>query len=875
MGLCRRIINLARRNKLDREIERELSFHIDERVDELVALGMAKREARLRASRQFGNYALQKERTRDVDIHVWLEALLKDVHYAIRGLRKNPGFSAIAICMLALGIGANSAIFSTLDAVVLRPLPYADPDRVMMVYEDASAIGFAKNTPAPANYIDWREQNHVFTGMAATRGRSVSITGDSAPEQLYGLAVTPNFFSVLGVQPLIGRVFTETEDRDAAQVVVISYSLWQRRYAGEASVLNRSIVLNEARYTVIGVMPRDFVYRDHDREFWLPINVTPAFRAQRGNHFLSVVARLKPGKTLQSASEEMRTIANRLKEQYPGQNRYSGAIVVPMKEDVLGTTRTILLVLMAAAGCVLLIACANLASLLLSRAVARKRELSIRSALGAGRGRLIRQMVTEGAVLSFAGGTIGLGLSVAAMRILERMTPLGLPATARPAIDVRLLGFTLTLSLVTGLLFSIVPAFHAARSSLNDTLKQGGRSGSDARSQRTRDVLVVLEVAAALVLLIGAGLMIQTMANLRAVDLGFESDHVLTMRTALGPKYNDPVQRLEYYQRVLEQTSVLTGVGGAAFASVLPFQSFGNTRGFQIEGEAPDLNFSPDALFRIGSGSYLQTLGVKLREGRLFDARDTSSSTPVIVINETFARHFWPKESAIGHRISVNSPNPVWRTVIGVVADVQERGYGLWMKPGVYVPAAQPVDIGGYSVDYLVVRTKDAPTTAIELVRKVIAGVDPEQPVSNVQTMNEIVDENVADRRQQMTLLGCFAGLALLLASIGLYGVMAYSVSQRIREIALRMALGASASSVTGMVVRHGIGLIGGGLLVGLLSSWATTRVLKNLLYGVSSTDPRTFGVVALLLTLIGLSACWLPARRATRVDPIVILREE
>lgn len=810
-----------------------------------------------------------------MDIHVWLEALLQDVHYAIRGLWKNPGFAAVAICALALGIGANSAIFSTLDAVVLRPLPYADPDRVMMVYEDASDIGFAKNTPAPANYIDWREQNHVFTDMAATRGRSVSLTGDGPPEQLYGLAVTPNFFSVLGVQPLMGRVFTEAEDRDAAQVVVISYSLWQRRYAGDASVLNRSIVLNDARHTVIGVMPRDFAYRDHDREFWLPINVSPAFRAQRGNHFLSVVARLKPGASVQGASEEMAAIANRLKQQYPDQNRYSGAAVVPMKEDVLGTTRTILVVLTAAAGCVLLIACANLASLLLSRAVARKRELAIRSALGAGRARLIRQMVTEGAVLSFAGGTIGLGLSLAGMKILERMVPLGLPTTARPTIDVRLLGFTLILSLVTGVLFSIVPAFHAARVSINETLKQGGRSGSDARSQRTRDVLVVLEVAAALMLLIGAGLMIQTMANLRAVDLGFESDHLLILRTALGPKYNDPVKRLGYYQRVLEQTSALPGVSGAAFASMLPFQSSGNTRRFQIEGVAPDLNFSPDALFRIGTGSYLQTLGVKVREGRLFDDRDTGSSTPVIVINETFARHFWPGEPAIGHRISVSFPNPVWRTVVGVVADVQERGYGLWMKPGAYVPAAQPVDIGGYSADYLVVRTKKAPTTLIEPMRKVITGVDPEQPVSNVQTMNEIVDENVADRRQQMTLLGSFAGLALLLASIGLYGVLSYSVSQRRREVALRMALGATPSKVTGMVVRHGIGLTGGGLLIGLLSSWAATRVLKNLLYGVSSTDPKTFGVVALLLTLVGLAACWIPARRATHVDPIVVLREE
>ncbi len=798
--------------------------------------------------------------------------LFADLRYGLRLLRQAPGFTLIAICALALGIGANTAIFSTLDAVILRALPYEDPDRVMMVFEDASSIGFARNTPAPANYIDWRDQNHVFTDMAATRGKSMSITGDGSPEQVYGHAVTSNFFSVLGVRPLMGRTFTEEEDRNAAQVVVISYSLWQRRYAGDASVLNRPILLNDSRYAVIGVMPRDFVYRDRDRDFWIPINITPAFRAQRRSHFLSVVARLKPRVTVRQASDDMLAIANRLKQQYPDENRYTGAVVVPIKEDLLGKTRTVLLVLMAAAGCVLLIACANLASLLLARAVSRKREMAMRAALGAGRGRLIRQMVTEGALLSLTGGALGLGLSLAGMRVLAGLVPLGLPVTARPTVDPRLLLFTLLVSLITGVLFSIVPAIQAARASLNDALKQGGRSGPDVRGRTTRDALVILEVAAALVLLAGAGLMIQTMAKLRAIDLGFQSDHLLTLRTALGPKYNDQVKRLDYYQRVLDRTAVLPGVESAAFASTLPFQSIGNTQGFRIEGVAPDLSFSPDALFRTGTSTYLQTLGVKLREGRLFDARDTSSSSLVLVINETFARHFWPKEPAIGHRISVSFPDPVWRTVIGVVADVQERGYDLWMKPGIYAPTAQ---MEGWTPDYLVVREKNDPTALTPAIRRVIAAVDPEQPVSNVQTMNEIVDQNVADRRQQMILLGAFAGLALVLASIGLYGVLSYSVTQRSREIGLRIALGATASSVTRLVVGHGIALTGAGLLLGLLGSWAATRALKNLLYGISTTDPATFSAVAALLLLIALAACWIPARRAARLDPIVVLREE
>ena len=801
-----------------------------------------------------------------------MPTFLADLRYGLRLLRRAPGFTVIAICALALGIGANTAIFSTLDAVLLRPLPYEDPDRVMMVYEDASSIGFARNTPAPANYFDWRAQNHVFTDMAATRGHSMSLTGDGSPEQIYGLMVTPNFFSVLGVRPLIGRTFTDEEDRDAAQVAVISYGLWQRRYSGDASVLNRPILLDDARYTVIGVMPRDFVYQDRDRGFWIPINITPAFRATRGSHYLSVVARLKPDATLERASDEMVAIANRLKQQYPDENRYTGAVVVPIKEALLGNTRIELLVLMAAAGCVLLIACANLASLLLARAVVRKRELAVRAALGAGRGRLIRQMITEGAMLSLAGGTLGLGLSLAGMKILEGLVPLGLPSTARPAVDLRLLGFTLVLSLFTGLLFSIVPAIQAARASLNDALKQGGRSGADVRGRATRDALVVLEVAIALVLLTGAGLMIQTMAKLRAVDLGFRADHLLTMRTALGPNYSDKVKRLGYYQRILQQTTALPGVESAAFASTLPFQSIGNTRGFRIEGVAPDLSFSPDALFRCATSTYLQTLGVKLREGRLFDGSETPTSAPVLIINETFARHFWPKEPAIGHRISVDYPNPKWRTVIGVVADVQERGYDLRMKPGIYVPATQ---MDGWTPDYLVIRSQVSPLALTPAVRRVIAAVDPEQPVSNVQTMDQIIDANVAVREQQMTLLGAFAGLALLLASIGLYGVLAYAVTQRSREIGLRMALGANAANVTRLVIGHGIALTGGGLIIGLMGAWAGTRALKNLLYGVSATDPATFAAVAALLTLVSLAACWIPARRACRVDPIVVLREE
>jgi predicted permease len=803
-----------------------------------------------------------------------MRTLFADLRYGLRLLRQSPSFAAIAIVALALGIGANTAIFSTLDAVVLRALPYHEPDRVVMVFEDSSHIGFPNNTPAPANFFDWKTQNHVFIDMAAIRYRGMSITGDGTPEQLKGQAVTANLFSVLGVTPLIGRTFSDEEDCDGAQVVVISYGLWQRRYQGDSSRINQPILLNGTRYTVLGVMPRDFVFRDRERDFWVPIHFTPADHAIRSSHYLSVVARLKPGATLDLARQEMTAIAKRLEQQYPNDNYRVGAVVIPIKEDLLHNTRLELLVLMSAAGCVLLIACANLASLLLARAAARKKELAVRAALGAGRARLIRQMITEATMLALAGGVLGLAFAQAGMTILARLVPTGLPNTARPSIDARLLLFTLAISVLTGLIFSVIPAIQAARASVNDALKQGGRSGADTRGRNTRDALVVLEVAAALVLLTGAGLMIQTMARLRAVDLGFHSDHLLTMRTALGPKAKDPVKSTDYLDRVLAQVNVLPGVESAAFVSTLPFQSIGNTRGFMVDGRPIDQEYSPDALFRVGSVNYLETIGVKLTEGRLFTASDRNESAPVLIVNETLARHYWPKESAIGHHISFGSPNGrISRTIVGVVADVQERGYDIAMKPGVYVPISS-LDFD-WGPDTLVVRTKGEPTALAPAVRRVIASVDPQQPVSDLRTMDEIVDLNVADRQQQMTLLGAFAALALILASIGLYGVLSYSVTQRSREIGLRMALGASASSVIRMIVGRGLALTGAGLAIGLVTAWFATRALKNLLYGVAATDPTTFAMVASLLAIIALIACWAPARRASRVDPITVLREE
>jgi predicted permease len=799
--------------------------------------------------------------------------ILSDVRYGVRLLRQSPVFGAIAVLALALGIGANTAIFSTVQALLLRSLPYQDPDRLVMLWEDASFASFPRNTPAPGNYTEWQKQNTVFTGIAATRGAVANLTADGPPEQIIGRRVTANFFQVLGRAPLIGRAFTEEEDRTNPNLAILSYGLWQRRYAGDPGVVNRSILMNGIQYTILGVMPRDFVFRNRDIDFWAPINFSPADLVEHGSHYLNVVARLKPGVTVGQAREEMNAIAQRLALQFPDNARV-GIVVVPMREELLGKLRLAVLVLMGAAGCVLLIACANLASLLLARAVARRREMAVRSALGAGRARLIRQMVTEGLLLSITGGILGLAIARLGMSVLLKLVPNSFVADGNH-LDPSLLVFTMALSLLTGVLFSIVPAIQISRTSLNDALRQGGRGGIGGRRAITRDALVALEVAAALVLLVGAGLMLQTLARLRAIDIGFRSDHLLTMRTILPRnKYRSPESRVAFFDRVMEGVRALPGVESAAYNSTLPFLSTGNTQSYDVEGQKPLPGDPRDAMLRVGDAEYLKTLGVRVAEGRLPDRRDNAAAAPVIVVNETFARRYWPHETALGHRVALGGKAPVWRTVVGVVKDVRERGYEMEMKPGVYIPYQQITDTWAQP-ENLIVRVKGDPAALSGAVRRVIAAVDPEQPVAAVRTMDEILDLEVEDRTQQMTLLSAFAGLALLLASIGLYGVLSYAVTQRSREIGLRMALGATARSVQAMVVGRGLALTGVGLVAGLALAAIGTRSMKSMLYGVDALDPATFAAVSALLCAISVLACWIPARRASRLDPIVVLRDE
>jgi putative ABC transport system permease protein len=801
-----------------------------------------------------------------------LRGISADVRYGFRLLRRTPGFTTIAVLALALGIGANTAIFSAVNAAFLKALPYHDSDRLVMLWQDASFVGYPRATVTPADYSDWKRQSRGFSGMAAMRVVGASLTADGPPEQLGGQAITAGFFDVLGVQPSIGRVFTEDEDRARAQVALISYGLWQRRYQGDPAMVGRTIPLNGAQFTVIGVLPRGFIFQGRTSDFWVPASMTPATLANRDSHLLNVVARVKPEFTVAQARQDLRAVIRKLQDQGLFDKR-SDVAVIPLREDLLGNTREALLVLLGAAGCVLLIACANLANLLLSRSMVRRREMAVRAALGAGCGRLVRQMMTESVILSLAGGGLGLGFAFAAMRMLARLVPATMPETSVPTMDGGLLAFTVALSVLTGLVFSIVPALQTARVSLNEGLKQGGRGVSRAGSAM-RDGLVVAEVASAIVLLVGAGLLFRTMANLRGIDVGFRSDHLLTMR-ATPPRAMTHTERINYYDRVIAAVLALPGVDNAAFVSNLPFQQAGDSRAFQIDGLAlPKNGPVPLSLYRTGTNDYLKTLGVRVLAGRLFEPSDGGSSVPVVAITETFAREFFREQNPLGHRITVTEPNSPARTIVGVVSDVHERGYEQATIPGIYLPIAQAPDAHSVPQD-LVVRTKGDPLALAEAVRRIIWNTNPRQPVTQIRAMDEWIDLDVADRKQQTTLLGAFAALALLLASIGLYGVLSYSVAQRRREIGVRMALGASRANVTGAIVRHGMQVTLVGLITGFGLSWVATRTIGKLLYGVRPSDPATFAGVAFVLTGVALGACWMPARRASRVDPMLVLREE
>ena len=792
---------------------------------------------------------------------------------AIRQMRRNPGFFSVALAALALGIGANTAIFSAVEGVLLRPLPFADASKLVMVWEDASYLGFAQNTPALGNFVDWRAQNQVFTDMAAMRFSNASLNGDQAPEQALGRRVTPNFFDVLGVQPAVGRPFTAEEDATGRKVVVLSYPLWERRFGRDASVIGRSILMDGEATTVVGVMPRGFFFPDNQTDYWTPASFTPKQLAVRTQHFLEVVARMKPGVTRERAQHDMDVIAKRLQQQYPDTNLNIGAVVVPIRKQFAGDTGTGLWVLQVAAVLVLLIACSNLANLLLARAAGRRREIAVRLALGASRGQIAAQLVTESLLLSVGGGVAGLVVGRLCWSVFKNLVPSQIAGEGF-SLNAPLLLFTAAVSILAGMFFGLVPALRATDVSLQESLKEGGRAGESRGGLRLRDTLVVAQFAMAFALLVGAALMIETLWNLRSVDMGFRADHLLTMGVPLPEKKYDTNEKIRvFYRDVLDHARALPGVKSVGFGSDVPFTSVGDTEGYAIEGAPPTLpGQDNDALYREVTAGYLETIGGTLLEGRSLEDRDVESSQPVVVVNEFLAKRHWPGQDPVGKRLKLTGSKEPWRTVVGVVKDIRERGLLLEMKPAVYVPVNQVDNPSPY---FMVARTAQEPGSAANALRGAVWAVDSERPVAFIRTMDQLMEENVADRARPMMLLGIFAALALVLACIGVYGVLAYSVAQRTREIGLRMALGARPGDVTRMILGRGlrlsaVGLVAGAALAGLLGI-----LLRTLLFGVTPAAPLVYAGTAGTLIVVALAACVIPAQRAARVDPVVALRDE
>jgi len=807
-----------------------------------------------------------------------METLWQDLRFGLRQLLSKPGVTLIAVLSLALGIGANTAIFSLVDAVLLRPLPFHEPDRLVMVWEDATQVGFPRNTPAPANYADWKSQNKTLEDMAALNWRNYALTDEGEPEKVEAQGVTANFFSLLGVKPLLGRSFTADEDKEGAdRVALISYGLWQRRFGGDPALVGKEILLDGQKRTVLGVMPAGFQFLSKETGLWVPMAFSAEDLANRGGHYLTVVARMKPGVTLTAASADIAAVTRRINQDHPMHGFELGSVVISLREQLAGDVRISLIVLLVAVGCVLLIACANIANLLLSRGASRYREIAVRTALGAGRLRIVRQLLTESTLLAVAGGLTGLLFAWLSFSFLKQIIPESMAMNAGVKIDARIFGFTLLLSLLTGIVFGLAPAMQAAKVDLNEALKQsGGRTGTGAGHRRLRSALVVTEIALALVLLVGAGLLIQTFLKLRALDIGVNPENVLTLRTQLPrSKYGELSRRTAFYQQVLERVRALPGVVAAGYTTAVPLTWKGGTSGFTVEGkvEGP----GQDANNRQVTAGYLETMGVKLRQGRFFDEHDDAQAQPVAVINETMARQYWPGESAVGKRFRLggtDSTSP-WRTVIGVIGDVKEMGLEAPPKAEFFFPYQQLPDMLWNLPRDLTVRTTGDPLSVAAAVRQAVWSVDPAQPVSNVRTMEEIMAEEVAQRRIGMTLLAAFAALALLLASLGIYGVLSYAVTQRTQEIGIRMALGANRRAVLRLVMADGLRLAGVGVAIGLGASFALTRLMSGLLFGVSASDPRTLVGVTLLLTAVALLACYIPARRAAKVDPMIALRYE
>jgi len=875
--------SLWRRSGLRGEIDEELRFHLEQRTAENVAAGMSPENAARLARKCFGNFQTVREQCREASRASFGEACWQDARFGARMLRKSPGFAVAAVLTLALGIGANTAIFSIMKAVLLRSLPYRDPERLVTVCESNLKRGYAQILVTPANLRQWQKQNSVFEQLGGEIYESYNLTGTEQPEHLHAACTTPNFFSIFGVPPLLGRTFVAADQPPGGErVAVLSYGLWKRRFAGDRDVIGKIITLSGENFTIVGIMPASFKIFPTpvfglptgrvDPELWVPYSGS---MDERDAHFFVGFGRLKPGVQLSAAQSEMSAIAARL-DQESGIGHGWDASVQPLHEQVVGNSRSALRLLLGAVGFVLLIACANVANLSLARSIARGREFAIRSALGAGRGRLIRQRLVESTLLGILGGSLGVMLARASLAGLLALQPANLPRLDEVQLDGSVLGFTLVVSVLAGLLFGLAPALHSSTPDFHGALKETGAGASTGhRPQRARSFLVVAEVALAMVLLVGAGLMINSFARLARVNPGFEPERLITFDASLPwPGYVDDAKRMRLIAQLRARVQALPGVTSAATAYGLPFGTMLNaTCGVLIEGRStsePRERIS--SAWRTVSPGYFKTMGVPVRAGRAFSERlDTQNSGPTVVINETFARKFFPGDNPLGKRIQVFTVSTNWSEIIGVIQDVKLTGLDAPTAPEIYQPDTQQ----GPWMFSLVVRSR-LPSRQIESeVRTEAAAIEKDLPLFNVRTMGEAISASVASQRFTMTLISLFATLALILSAVGIYGVVSYSVSQRTREIGIRMALGAPRRSVLGLVLQEGLLLATLGVGIGLAGSLALTRFMASQLFGVSATDPATFLVVTALVVSMTIVSSYLPARRAAKVDPLLTLRYE
>jgi putative ABC transport system permease protein len=878
LQIWRWLFSLLRRGRYEREMEEEMRFHLEMQIEQNLASGMAAEEAHYAARRQFGNQTWLKEVSREMWGLTSVETLIQDLRFSARMLRKNPGFTLIAVVTLALGIGANTAIFSVVHALTLRPLPYHEPDRLaLMSREGRNAI--RRMAISYPNYNDWRERAQSFEGMASSRSTSFNLTGVERAARLRGQMVNWNFFQLLGIQPQLGRLFVSEDDRyGAPRTAILSHGMWLEKFGGDAGIIGRKLLLDGDPYEVIGVLPPGFEYFRAD-DVYVPIGLVLGLKTgfyagimDRGAEYnLFALARLKPGVTIEQAKQEMASVSAQLEREYPAANKGKNAQVEPLQDVMSDNVRQSLWVLMGAVGFILLIACVNVANLLLAKTAERKKEIAVRLALGAPARRIMRQMLSESLLLALLGGALAVLIGRWMLAGLLALAPNNIPQLGRVSLSGAALLFTFGVSVLTSVLCGLLPAWQASGADLQTALKEGGRSDSGAGREAMRKSLVVVEVSLALALLIGAGLLVRSMARALNVDPGFNPDRLLTMRVELPENAYDTARRRAFLDECLARVSALPGIRSAAITFALP-----------IDGSQWNLGFSAvnkNGVQRGGtsispvSADYFAVMGIRLLQGRVFNSTDTADSARVSIINEALAQRIWPGANPIGQRLKWGSPDSdsPWMEVVGVVADVKLNGVERETPIQTYLPFAQHPT----GLQWLVARTTGEPMQVAASVERAIHEIDRDLPVVSIRSMNQLMAISLAARRLTLVLLMSFAALALLLAGIGIYGVVSYSVKQRTRELGIRVALGAQAGDVLKLILAQGLKLALIGVVIGLAAAFALTRWMESLLFGVRPTDPLTFGVVAVVLLCVSLLACWIPARRATKVDPMVALRIE